>query len=168
MLATMLAGKRVRGRSHVPREARRNKLERHYGITGNFIWLLALVYSVFLPLQVGTLWFYCGLSVFILGSILMAAATFNFITATPDQSITRGSYSFSRHPMYLATFFICLGSGIAAASWLFIFLSLILALCLYQEALIEERYCLEKYGSTYQAYIDRTPRWISVAKKSNR
>jgi protein-S-isoprenylcysteine O-methyltransferase Ste14 len=168
MLAIMFVDKRVRERSHIPIEERRNKLERFIGIIGNIIWLLALGYSVFLPLQLGTIWFCIGLSAFIIGLTLLAIATFNFITAPADQLITKGVYTFSRHPMYLATFFICLSSGIATVSWLFIFLSIIMALCLYQEALIEERYCLNRYGNTYQEYINRTPRWIGVPKKFNK
>jgi protein-S-isoprenylcysteine O-methyltransferase Ste14 len=168
MLAIMLINKRVWERSHIPIEARLNKVERYTGIIGNFIWLLALGYSVFLPLQLGTIWFCIGLSVFIIGLTLMSIATFNFITAPVDQLITKGAYSFSRHPMYLATFFICLGSGIATVSWLFIFLSIIMALCFYQEAIIEERYCINRYGSAYHEYINRAHRWIGVPKKYNK
>lgn len=165
MLAIMVVDKRVWERSHIPIEARQNKLERYIGIIGNYIWLLALGYSVFLPLQLGTIWFYIGLSVFIIGLTLMAIATFNFMTTPADQLITKGAYNFSRHPMYLSTFFICLGSGIATVSWLFIFFSIIMALCFYQEALIEERYCLNRYDNAYQEYMNRTSRWIGVHKK---
>jgi len=168
MLAIMFVDKRVWERSHIPIEARRNKLERYVGIIANLIWLLALGYSVFLPLQLGTTWFYIGLSVFIIGLTLMALATFNFIATPADQLITKGAYQFSRHPMYVATFFICLGAGIATGSWLFIFFSIIMALCFYQEALIEERYCLNRYGNVYQEYINRTPGWIGVPKKYNK
>ena len=168
MLVILFADKRIWERSHIPIDARRNKLERYVGITGNFIWLLAMGYSVFLPLQLGTIWFYIGLSVFIIGLSLMAIATFNFIATPADQLITKGGYNFSRHPMYLATFFICLGSGIATGSWLFIFFSIIMALCFFQEALIEERYCLDRYGNAYQEYINRTPRWIGIPKKYNK
>lgn len=162
MPAIMFADKRIRERSHVPMEARQNKLERYAGIVSNFTWLLAMGYSVFLPLQPGTIWFYSGLSVFIIGLILMVTATFSFITTPAHLLIKKGVYQFSRHPMYLATFLICLGSGIAAASWLFIFFSVILALCFHQEALIEERFCLEKFGSDYREYLNRVPRWLGV------
>jgi protein-S-isoprenylcysteine O-methyltransferase Ste14 len=162
MFAIMLINKRMMERSHIPSEARKSKFERYIGVIGNFIWLLALCYSVFLPLLVSTVWFYIGLSVFVPGLILMAIATYNFIVTPADQLITAGAYRFSRHPMYLATFFICLGTGIAALSWLFILLSIIMAFCFYQEALIEERYCLNKYGSTYQEYMRGTPGMFGV------
>ena len=165
MIAILFVDKRIRGKSHVPKDTRRNRFERYLGFIGNFIWLLAMGYSVFLPLQFDTIWFYIGLFVFFIGLILMVIATFNFITTSADQLITKGIYRFSRHPMYLATFFICLGSGIASGSWLFTFLSVIIACCFYNEALIEERYCLEKYSSAYQKYLDSVPRWIGIAKR---
>jgi protein-S-isoprenylcysteine O-methyltransferase Ste14 len=165
MLAIMFINKRARERSHIPIEVRRNRFERYISIIGNIIWLLALCYSVFLPLQPGTIWFYVGLSVFIIGLTLMAIATYNFITTPTDQLITTGAYKLSRHPMYLATFFICFGAGIAALSWLFIFLSIIMAFCFYHEAIIEERFCLNKYGNTYQDYLNRTPRLIGIPRK---
>lgn len=165
MLAILLIDKRAGERSHVPQEARKNMFERYVGTIGNAVWLLALVYSIFLPFQLGTVRFYIGLSLFIIGSIIMVAATFDFITAPVDRVITQGIYNFSRHPMYLATFFICLGSGIAAGSWLFIFFSILMALCFFQEALIEERYCVERYGNIYRDYIKRTPRWIGLPEK---
>ena len=168
MLVIMLVDKRVRERSHVPKEARHNRFERYIGIIGNAIWLIAMVYSIFLPLQPGTIWFYIGLSIFSIGLIIMVAATLDFIAAPADQLITKGAYNFSRHPMYLATFLICLGVGIATGSLLFISFSIIMALCFYNEALVEERYCLDRYGNTYQEYMNRTPRLIGVPKEYNK
>jgi protein-S-isoprenylcysteine O-methyltransferase Ste14 len=164
MIPMLFTEKHIREKSHVPVEARRNKSDKYAGITGNIVWLLALAYSVFLPLQPGTYWFNIGLAVFIAGLIFLATATVNFITTPADQLITRGIYQLSRHPMYLATFLICLGTGIATISWLFIMLSLMMILCFNQEALIEERYCLDKYGSAYQEYMKRVPRWFNVPK----
>jgi len=152
MLAILFINKRVWERSHIPIEARRNKFERYISIIGNLFWLLAMGYSVFLPLQFGTIWFFIGLFVFIIGLTLMAIATYNFITTPTDQLITKGVYKFSRHPMYLATFFICVGSGIATISWLFILFSIMMAFCFYQEALIEERYLIDKFGDEYLEY----------------
>jgi protein-S-isoprenylcysteine O-methyltransferase Ste14 len=165
MLIIMFVDKRAWERSHIPGEARRNTLERYMGLMGNMIWFVALGYSVFLPFKLGSVWFYIGLSVFVMGLTLLAIATFNFIAAPPDQLMTKGAYRFSRHPMYVATFFLCLGSGIASASWLFLLLSVIMAFCLYQEALIEERFCWNRYGRAYQEYMSRSPRWIGVPKR---
>jgi protein-S-isoprenylcysteine O-methyltransferase Ste14 len=152
-------------RSHVPSETSRNRLESHAGIAGNIVWLAAMIYSVFLPFQLGTVWFYIGLFVFFIGLVLITVATFNFIDTPPQQIIKKGVYKISRHPMYLASFFICLGSGIAGKSWLFIFLSVLLGSCFYLEALVEEKYCLSKYGIAYKSYMAATPRVLGISKK---
>ena len=165
MIAIFFIDKRAWKRSHITIEVKRNKLEKYASFIGNFIWLIAMIFSVFLPLQLDTIWFLIGLSIFIIGLIFITIATSNFITTPMDQLIAKGVYKISRHPMYLATFFICLGSGIATMSLLFIFLSIVMALCFYQEALIEERYCLNRYGNVYQEYRKRTPRLIGVPKK---
>jgi protein-S-isoprenylcysteine O-methyltransferase Ste14 len=163
MLVMIFAGKRIRKRSHVSQDARRDNFEKNISIAGNLVWLSALVYSVFLPFKTGTLWFYAGFLLFIIGLIIMTVATYDFITTPVDLMIKKGSYKFSRHPMYLATFFICLGAGIAALSWLFMLISLIMVYCFHQEALIEERYCLKKY-SDYREYMNRVPRWLGLPK----
>ena len=165
MLVITFADKRIREKSHVPMGARRNIPEKYAGILGNIIWLLALVYSIFLPIQLGTIWFYPGLFVFMIGFIMLTIATFDFITTPADHLITKGIYQYSRHPMYLATFFICLGSAIVSVSWLFVLFSLIMALCFHQEALFEEGYCRDKYGSTYQGYLNNVPRWFGFDHK---
>lgn len=165
MIVMMLADKRIQEKSHVPAEARTNTLERSIGIIGNAVWFLALGYSVFLPLQLASLWFYIGLTIFLIGSALLAIATLNFITTPADHLIAKGAYKFSRHPMYMATFFICLGTGFAAASWMFVLLALLMALCFYQEALIEERYCSNIYGNAYIEYMTMIPRWFGVPKR---
>lgn len=164
MLVVMLIGKNARNRSHVPPDARKNRLERYTGSIANVVWLLAMAYSIFLPLQLSTNWFHIGIFVYAIGLILLVMATYSYVTAAPDHVITAGIYQFSRHPMYLAIFLICLGSGITTASLLFIFITIILGFCLHREALIEERFCLNEYGSTYRQYLDRVPRWIGLSK----
>ncbi|MBN2031449.1 isoprenylcysteine carboxylmethyltransferase family protein [bacterium] len=166
--AIMLSDRRIRKKTHVPDEARRNNIERYMGMMGNVIWFLALGYSVFLPLRLNTIWFFMGLTLFIVGTLFMAIATVNFITTSPDHVIKKGVYHISRHPMYLATILICLGTGIATVSWLFILICILMTLCFHQEALIEERVCLHQYGDIYQEYINRTPRWIGFTKKHDK
>jgi len=164
MIIILFADKSIRERSHVPSDARLTTLEKYIGIIANFFWLIALGYSIFLPLLFGTIWFYMGLSVFIFGLLLLSIATSNFMTTPVDQLIQKGVYKFSRHPMYLATFLICLGSGIATASWIFILLSTILAVCFHYEALVEERYCFNTYKELYKEYMNSVPRWLGIPK----
>jgi protein-S-isoprenylcysteine O-methyltransferase Ste14 len=149
-------------RSHVPDDARRTRFEKYIGNTANILWLLLLGYSIFLPLLPDTFWFYIGLSIYVLGVLLLLFATVSFILRPGDKMIKDGVYQFSRHPMYLATFLICLGTGIASVSYSFIVISILLVLCLHQEALVEERYCLKMYNDVYKEYMKKVPRWIGI------
>lgn len=165
MMIMIFADKRFREKSHVPKDVKRKKFEKVVPIIANLTWLLTMIYSVFLPFQPNMVWLYIGLSLFIIGLILIATATSNFMTTPPDQLITKGLYHFSRHPMYLATFFICLGTGFATGSWLFILITIIMVLCFHKEALLEERYCLDQYGNDYLKYMNSVPRWFGSPKR---
>ncbi|MBA7634589.1 hypothetical protein ES703_42179 [subsurface metagenome] len=160
-LAIILAGKNVAQRSGHPADMKKSRAEKRAGILGNLIWLLATIYSIFLPFQLGTLWFYIGLPVFLVGLVILAVATVNFATAPAEKPVTKGAYSFSRHPLYLSMFIIYIGTGIATASWVFILLGIANIFWMRTEARVEERYCLEKYGN-YREYVNKTPRWIGI------
>ena len=129
------------------------------------IWLLAVIYSVFLPLQSGTIWFYVGLPIALLGLIMYTMVVVTFAT-TPIgvEPLTKGLYRYSRHPMYVTQALMFIGVGIACASWVFLLFTVIYTILSIICASPEERYCLEKYGDAYREYINRTPRWIGVPK----
>jgi len=164
MIVMAFAGKQIRKRTHIPNSARKTIVDKYIGLLANFFWFVALGYSIFLPLLLGGNWFYVGFSVFLIGLFILIIATINFMTTSVERLIEKGVYKFSRHPMYLATFIICLGTGIASASFIFILLSLIIAICLYYEALLEEKYCLMKYGDLYKVYMNIVPRWFGIFK----
>ena len=140
------------------------KEERLYGISQLIFWA-SVIYSVFLPLKLGTVWFYAGLSIYLFGMIFAIIAGTS-LDATPlDKPATKGLYRISRNPIYLGTSFIFIGIGIACASWLF--LLLIGVFIVLYDILIppEERWCLEKYGDAYREYMNRTPKWIGIPKR---
>ena len=67
--------------------------------------------------------------------------------------------------MYFGFLLIYIGVGIAYASWIFLLIALVYFLALHYVLLTpEERLCLEKFGSTYQEYMDKTPKWIGLPK----
>jgi protein-S-isoprenylcysteine O-methyltransferase Ste14 len=162
MLAVLLLGKRVWARSSLPSDIKRSRLEKITPLIGNSLWLLATIYSIFLPLQLGTVWFYIGLPVFLVGLMILAVATVNFATAPAEKPATKGAYSFSRHPLYLSMIIIYIGTGIASASWLFTLLVIANIFWIRTEARLEERYCLERYSDAYRKYMNKTPRWIGI------
>ena len=128
------------------------------------ILLMMIIYSIFLPLKLGTTWFWAGLPIYILGFVVFLIAIVNISTTPVGQIFTRGMYRYSRHPMGLGMLIMNLGIGIASASWLL--LIVVVALAFLPDTAIEEKYCLEKYGDTYLKYINRTPRWIGIPKSA--
>ena len=128
------------------------------------LWILTTVYSIFLPLKLGLIWFPVGLAGFLLGLIMTTVATIDFATTPINKPVTKGIYRYSRHPMYVAILLIYLGVGIASASWIFLLVLILWLVLVVLSATEEEHYCLEKYGNTYGEYMSRTPRWIGIPK----
>jgi protein-S-isoprenylcysteine O-methyltransferase Ste14 len=126
---------------------------------------LVIIYSVFLPLKLGTVWLYVGIPIYFIGWIMNLVAGINIATIPFDKEpITRGVYRFSRHPAYFGGFLFYLGIGIACASWVFLLLA-VAWIVLWQIAVPgEERSLLKKYGDAYRKYMNRTPRWIGIPK----
>ena len=166
MLVIMFIDRKTWEKSHVPTHAKKNSYEKNVGIFANFFWLIALIYSIFLPLKLNTIWFYSGFIIFIIGLSIFIRATYDFVTTKPNRIIKTGVYKISRHPMYFATFIIVLSVAISSLSWLFLVFSIFMMFFFYKEALIEERFCLEIFDSDYKDYLQHTPRWIGITKKS--
>jgi protein-S-isoprenylcysteine O-methyltransferase Ste14 len=129
------------------------------------LWVLAFVYSIFLPLRLDTTWSYVGLPIALVGTVTYIMVIVSFVT-TPigEKPITTGLYRYSRHPMYITQLVMLIGVGIASASWLFLLLTIVYTGLGFIYAGSEERTCLEKYGDAYREYMERTPRWIGLPK----
>ncbi len=160
-----LRGKR--GSSRPDKPPFNEKEEKLYGISQLAIWA-SNIYSVFLPLKLDTVWFYAGLSTFLLGMVFTLLAGTS-LDATPlDRPATKGLYRISRNPIYLGCFLIYIGAGIACASWLFLLLTAIWVVLYDLLIAPEERWCLEKYGDAYREYMNRTPKWIGIPKSEKK
>ena len=125
---------------------------------------LLFIYSIFLPLKLGTVWFYVGLPISLLGIVMYIIVSVNIASTPVDRAVTTGLFRYSRHPMYVTSFVAPVGAGIASASWLFLLLSVLCIITHFYNGIFEERLCLKAYGSDYQEYLGRTPRWIGLPK----
>ena len=122
------------------------------------------VYSIFVPIQTGTAWFYAGLPVYLVGTVWVTLAVICFAVTPLDRPNTTGIYRFSRHPYNIGWLLTYLGIGVACASWVFLLLALAFLLLYNTIAVAEERTCLDKYGDPYREYMERTPRWVGWPK----
>jgi protein-S-isoprenylcysteine O-methyltransferase Ste14 len=120
--------------------------------------------SIFLPLRLGTVWFYVGLIIYLLGVIIETIAMLNFFTTAVDKPVNKGIYRFSRNPMYFGMFLIFLGTSIACVSLIFLMLTTVFIILSHIVVVYEERFCLQKYGNSYREYLNRIPRWIGIPK----
>jgi len=141
-----------------------NKVQKIALISFHIIYLLIMIYSIFVPLKLGTAWFYAGLPIYLLGLIPNTMVFWGFATTSPDKLVTKGIYRYSRHPMYLAQFVVFLGVGIATASWIFLLVAVVYLITPLSFIDAEERHCLKYYGDAYREYMNRTPKYIGIPK----
>jgi len=127
---------------------------------------VALVYSIFLPLQLGTAWLYAGLAIYVAALILSITTLFNIASAPAEKPVTGGVYKFSRHPIYFSGFLMFVSVGIACASLVFLILAVIWIFFWQMVVPAEERFLIDEYGDDYRDYLTRTPRWIGIPKSS--
>ena len=125
---------------------------------------IVYLYSIFLPLKLGSAWFYIGLIIFLLALFILIAALINFMTAPKDKPVIKGMYRFSRHPLYFSNFLSLIALGITAASWVILLAAIIFFILMHIDTGPEERWCKEKYGDAYKEYFNETPKWIGIPK----
>jgi len=130
------------------------------------IYFPAVLYSVFLPLQLGKIWFYVGLPITLIGLVGIILVLVDWVKTPAGQPVTRGIYRYSRHPMYVTMVLLLLGVSIISASWVFLLFAIISGVGVTRPYFvkIEEAQCLGHYGAAYREYMNRTPRWIGIPK----
>ena len=133
-------------------------------ITHMIIMPFTLIIGIFLPIKLGTWWFYLGLPVYLAGLIMVLLFSISFGTAPLGKPLNKGVYAISRHPSYFGFFLAYIGIGIACASWIFLLCGFVWIIAWHFGVIEEERILLEKYGDAYRQYMKRTPRWISFPK----
>lgn len=89
--------------------------------------------------------------------------------APPERFVERGSYRFTRNPMYVGVLALILGQALllgreilfawAVGAWLLFQLFLLLE---------EEPGLRRRFGAEYEGYCARVPRWLAIAPKSLR
>ena len=143
-----------------------NETEKKLDRIANLFSLAFIIYSVFLPLKLGTAWFYVGLLVYLFGMIFSFVAAHNLNSTPADRVATKGLYRISRNPGYLGMLIFFIGIGLACASWLFLLLGAIAQILQNICLDAEERWCLETYGDAYRDYMNSTPRWIGKPRRT--
>ena len=122
-------------------------------------------YSIFVPLKLGTIWFYTGLIVYLVGIVFITITMINFATTPMDKPVTKGLYRYSRNPMFIGFFLVYFSIAIACISWLYMLLTILFILIVNYVSPLEEAITLGHYGKAYKEYMKKTPKWIGIPKK---
>jgi len=141
------------------------KTEKNLSSLSVIIMFGSFIYSVFMPLKLGTIWFSIGLVVYLLGLVLIAITMINFATTPINKPVTKGLYRYSRNPMFIGWFLLYFGIAIACISWVYIVITALFILITAYLSPFEEAVTLKHYGKAYKKYIERTPKWIGIPKK---
>ncbi len=126
--------------------------------------LVSFFYSIFLPLRLGTIWFFIGLVVYLLSIILISISMINFASTPLGIPVTKGIYRFSRNPMFIGFFLVYFGIAISCVSWLYLLITVLFISIVVYLSPIEETVTLGHYGKSYKEYMIRTPKWIGIPK----
>ena len=147
---------------------RLSKTKLSFCLFSKFIYFAAVIYSVFLPLQLGTIWFYVGLPITLIGLVGNMITVVNWVNTPAGKPVTTGLYRFSRHPIYLTEILILSGVSVASGSWVFLLFPIIVGVGAVYFIKIEEAQCIGHYGNAYREYMNRTPRWMGIPKSEKR
>jgi protein-S-isoprenylcysteine O-methyltransferase Ste14 len=164
-LVVLLLPKQISQRtSHAP-EIIRTRQDRVISFLTQAVWIGATLYSIFIPLQAGTPWFWSGLTLFLAGLAMLVLASVCVARTPANQPFTSGVYRFSRHPMYLSMILVYLGVSAAAVSWVFLLITAGTVVLQRFQMLREEAHCRESFGPAYLSYMAVTARWFGFPPK---
>jgi len=72
--------------------------------------------------------------------------------------LNSGVYSIIRHPLYLGIIYLYIWIIFGVQNLIITILSIAGIACLYWQMVIEDNYCIKKYGQDYRRYMNSVPR----------
>ena len=97
---------------------------------------------------------------YLLGLLLCLVTVAAFASPGENGLNTDGIYRFSRNPMYVSYFFCFLGIALLTRSLLLLGVVLLFQVSGHFIILSEERWCRKKFGTAYEEYCRKVPRYI--------
>ncbi len=119
-----------------------------------------MIFSIFISFDIRNVWFYVGLSMYLVGLAFYINALKSFAETREDRPVVTDVYRLSRHPMQIFSLIMWVGVGIATTNWIVLLICSIQPFLAYYFLRCQERFCLEQYGEEYQTYLQKTPRYL--------
>ncbi len=164
-LAVLVVPKHIAERTSHAAEIFRSRKDKVMAWFVQGLWIGATLYSIFVPFRTGTAWMWVGLAFFIIGVAVLVAATLAVGKTPVGRPFSTGIYRYSRHPMYLSMLLVYLAVSIAAASWVFLLITIATFFLQRYQAMKEEDYCCRELGRAYQDYMTATSRWFGLPSR---
>jgi protein-S-isoprenylcysteine O-methyltransferase Ste14 len=115
---------------------------------------------VFTPLMPGAPVFLVGVVIYAAGYGTMMVALHYFKHTPADQVVVAGPYRLSRNPQWVGLVLVLAGAAIMTGVWLYLGITLVVAIIYHLQILAEEKACLEQYGDSFRAYVAKIPRYF--------
>jgi protein-S-isoprenylcysteine O-methyltransferase Ste14 len=141
-----------------------------------FLWKPALA-MVTIParvaaLSLGTLLYFPGLALYLwgvrtLGEMYRVSSGFGAQLNVQHQLVTRGPFSYVRHPMYLGLQIAAVGGLLLYRTWTFVFIAVNFLALVFRARREEEALAME-FGDQWNAYAKRVPAWMPRFRRNAR
>ena len=122
---------------------------------------LTMLMACFLPIMGGAL-FFVGLIIYSLSLFCVIIALRAYARTEPNKPVTEGIYKLSRHPQQVFTCTMLVGIGLMLANPIIIASGILQLFLIYPSLLVQERFCVEKYGADYIKYLSVSPRYFLI------
>jgi protein-S-isoprenylcysteine O-methyltransferase Ste14 len=138
----------------------RSSFEKNLFIISKFLMLGYFLYSIVVPVHLGTVFGLVGFTIYIIGYVIYTTAWITIAKSEKGKIFSNGPFRYSRHPIYFSSAVQFIGAGIISQSWFYLGLSILVGISHMRSALAEEQICAEIYGDEYKQYMARTSRWF--------
>ena len=140
----------------------RSSREYNLFIISKIIMLVYFLYAIVVPIRLDPSTATIGLFIYTIGFVFYSTAWLTIATTRRGKIFVTGPFRFSRHPVYVSSAIMFFGAGLVSNSCFFLGFSLLVGLSHMNNALVEERICLETFGEEYRQYMENTPRWLGL------
>lgn len=85
--------------------------------------------------------------------------------SAPKKFVAAGPYTFSRNPMYVGMLVVMVGEALLLQTpWMLAFTVLIFIIFYFYVKFEEEPRMTQRFGASYQDYMIKVPRWLSLKR----
>lgn len=119
-----------------------------------------MIYTIFLSFN-SSVWFIISGAILYLAGMIIFIPTIKVMADTSQGEIfRRGPYKFSRNPMYLSAGIIFTGIAFLSEKPSVFFYLVVMFTFQHFMILAEERACREKFGKSFDEYLESIPRYL--------